>query len=450
MNVQLKAIPHCVLVYGMGVTGRSALATLLPLGTAIALYVDGGLAPDDRAFVERCDEREQVTLLDALPTSYDAYDFVLRASGISVEKPLVKAARAAGKTVMTDLELAYLLFGGDRMIAITGSNGKTTVTSLLEHVLNEAGLAATACGNIGRPLLTTMAEGPDDGYYIVECSSFQLEGVTRFAPHRAALLNLSPDHLEWHGSFDAYADAKAHIAHAQGAEDLFWIHPADSAIEEALERVPTRAMVRRVSFDAPLLDALRKGEGWALFGEHNIENAAFVLEIAREMGIEGGSIRNAFASFRPIAHRMENVGEVDGVVFINDSKGTNVDATARALRGITQPVILIAGGYDKHVSFDDLYEAFRPVGKAMILMGETAETIAAGAREQGLGERIVVCHNLKEAFQEAVKRAAPGDMVLLSPASASWDQYSHFEERGDEFRERVAQWRETREMERHS
>lgn len=428
-----------VLVYGMGVTGRSVIETLHPLGVSLSLYVDGVLSEEDRCFLDGYSPA--IERLEAVPTAFVDYDFVLRASGIAADRPLIQQARAQGVEVITDLELAYRLFGGERMIAITGSNGKTTVTSLLEHVLCASGRHAFACGNIGRPLLTTLAEGPDDGDYVVECSSFQLEGVKTFAPHRAALLNLSPDHIEWHGSFDAYADAKAQIAHRQSADDHLWIPEQDAAIADALRRVPTTAGVHRLAFDAPLLDDLRRGRGWQLFGEHNVENAGFVLAMARDMGLSTEEIAAAFATFRPIAHRMEHVGEVGGVTFINDSKGTNVDATVRALSGITQPVILIAGGYDKHVSFDALYEAFRAHGKTLIVMGETAPLIADGARKAGLGEALIVTHTLEEAFHSALGVAESGDMVLLSPASASWDQYRHFEERGDEFRDLVGAWR---------
>lgn len=429
-----------VLLYGMGATGRSVVETLLPRGAEITLVVDGGLRAEDQAFLDALPDGETVRVAEE--PHLDAVDFVLRASGIRPDQPLLKEARARGIPVWTDLELAYRIFGGARMIAITGSNGKTTTTSLLAHLLQEAGKAAIACGNIGVPVLTTMDRVTADTWFVVECSSFQLEGVDTFAPHRAAVLNITPDHIDWHGSFAAYADQKAKIAHAQKKGDIVWIHPTDRALQAAFERIVPGGEVRPVSFTTAFADTLRRGEGFRLVGEHNVENAVFAVEIAKDLGLTEAEIRDGLMTFRPIPHRMEEIATVAGVRYINDSKGTNVDATVRALQGIHAPLLLIAGGYDKHVSYDALFPAFRPIGKKLILMGATAPQLEREAKEAGLSEMVVMKNTLEEAFRAACAAAEPGDMVLLSPASASWDQYAHFEERGDAFRALVEEWKE--------
>ncbi len=448
MEYQITLDGKRALIYGLGVTGRSAVRVLTEAGCRVHIYVDGVVSDREREeLVALAGGRSSsITIEGEMPVpDPSSFDFLLKASGISPDRPLLQEARRRRLEVITDIEMAYRLFGGENMVAITGSNGKTTTTSLLTHLLRASGRAAEACGNIGIPVLTTMRDAEPGIIFVLECSSFQLENVRLFRPHRAAILNLSPDHIDWHMTYEAYADAKAHIARAQTPEDQLWIHPNDPEVRAALGRVGTSANIHPVRFDTPLAEKLRRNEGWALFGEHNVENAMFAAEIASDLGLDEQQIVDGLAGFHPVEHRMEYIATVNDVIYINDSKGTNVDATVRALSGIHQPVFLIAGGYDKHVSFEALYEAFRPHGKKMLLIGQTAEQIQHEAEERGLGDRVVLCGTLKKAMEAAFAEAAPGDMVLLSPASASWGQYHHFEERGDEFREHVLSWQKEQE-----
>lgn len=446
MNFKTTLNGKNVLLYGMGVTGQSALRTLPEAGCSITLYVDGGLTEEDKAFVASLAHPETITVVDdATSLSLDPFAFILRSSGISFATPLVERARREGKPVYTDLEIAYRLFGGENLIAITGSNGKTTTTSLIEWILRHAGKKAIACGNIGLPILSTMLEADEDTFFVTECSSFQLEAVQQFAPHRAAILNITEDHLEWHGSFEAYAKAKAAIAHAQKSRDTLWLLPDDTVTHDAIHQVGTEAKIEQVDLHTSLMEDLRQGKNWHLVGEHNIQNAAFAVAIAKDLDIPEDTIVEALSTFRPIEHRMEDVGTVLGVRYINDSKGTNVDATVKALSGIHQPILLIAGGYDKNVCFDAFFEAFRPYGKKLLLIGQTAKKLANEAKEKGLGDRVVIAETLKKAMDMATTMVEEGDLVLLSPASASWGQYNHFEERGEEFRALVKAWKEKNE-----
>lgn len=443
MNFKTTLQGKHVLLYGMGVTGQSALRTLPAAGCKVTLYVDGGLTEEDKAFIASLVHPEEITVVeDVSSLALDSFAFILRSSGISFATPLVERARREGKPVYTDLEIAYRLFGGENLIAITGSNGKTTTTSLLEWILRHAGKKAIACGNIGLPILSTMMDAEEGTLFVTECSSFQLEAVEQFAPHRAAILNITEDHLEWHGSFKAYAIAKATIAHAQKSCDTLWLLPGDTVSQDAIHQVGTEAQIKQVDLHTPLMETLRQGEGWHLVGEHNVQNAAFAVAIAEDLAIPQEVIKEALSSFCPIEHRMEDVGTVLGVRYINDSKGTNVDATVKALSGIRQPILLIAGGYDKNVCFDAFFEAFRLYGKKLLLIGQTAEKLAKEASEKGMGDRAVIAGNLKKAMELATNMAEEGDLVLLSPASASWGQYNHFEERGDEFRALVDAWKE--------
>ncbi|WP_435029048.1 Mur ligase family protein [Levyella massiliensis] len=255
-----------VLLYGLGVTGKSALKTLPAAGAELALYVDGGLSEQDQAYLNTLPHPESIAIIEDVDAiSLDPYAFILRSTGISFQKPLVQRARREGKSVITDVEMAYRLFGGENVVAITGSNGKTTTTSLVAWILQHDGRKVTACGNIGLPVLTSMQEAEEGTTFIVECSSFQLEGADTFMPRRAAILNLSEDHVDWHGSLEAYAEAKSHITRNQQASDDLWIQENDPTIEETVARVGTKARVHHVTYHDPYLDHLRRGEGWHLW-----------------------------------------------------------------------------------------------------------------------------------------------------------------------------------------
>lgn len=427
-----------VLVYGLGVTGQSACEALLWAGAEVCSYADrpaDGWSERDLVMRARLAEMGVRVFEEVDEAQGNAYFFILKSPGIRRDRPLLRWAKEQGIEIWSDLEVAYRLFGGERMLAITGSNGKTTTTSLLTHLLNKAGRKAISVGNIGVGILAEMRHAPEDLFFVVECSSFQLASVCAFAPHIASILNITPDHLDWHDGFEEYALCKSNVARAQQADDVLILNPRDAWLKRFAEEGVFPGRVKWIDSRSDWARELRTDRAlWHVYGEHNVENALFAIQMAELVGLTEMEIRKGLSSFRPVAHRVEFVREFEGVRYINDSKATNVDAAAKALSGMDAPVLLIAGGMDKHVPFDDLYRSFAVRGKKMILLGETKYQIAEGARANGLGDRVLLVENMAEAVQQARVAAEPGDIVLLSPASASWDMYPSYEVRGDEFR----------------
>ncbi len=430
-----------VLVYGLGVTGQSACETLLWAGAEVCLYADppaNGWSERDLELRARLAEAGVRVFEDEDEARGNAYFFILKSPGIRRDRPLLQWAREQEIEIWSDLEVAYRLFGGERMLAITGSNGKTTTTSLLTHLLNQAGRRAMSVGNIGIGILAEMRHASEDTLFVVECSSFQLASVSAFAPHIAAILNITPDHLDWHESFEEYALCKSNVARAQQKDDVLILNPRDVQLKRFAEQDAFPGRIEWIDGQSDWAQRLRTDRTlWHLYGEHNVENALFAIRMAQRVGLTEAAVREGLSSFRPVAHRVEFVREFEGVRYINDSKATNVDAAAKALSGMDAPVLLIAGGMDKHVPFDDLYQSFAAHGKKMILLGETKHQIAEGARTHGLGDCVMLVENMAEAVRQARAAAEPGDIVLLSPASASWDMYPSYEVRGDEFRSLV-------------
>jgi UDP-N-acetylmuramoylalanine--D-glutamate ligase len=367
-------------------------------------------------------------------------DLVVRSPGVPREAAPLAAAYAAGTPVWSEIELASRVLPNPLM-GITGTNGKTTTTELLAHLLRAGGRDAVACGNQGTPLSGLVGEVAPDAWLVVECSSFQLEDVPTFRPRAAVLLNVTPDHLDRYPDMAAYAAAKHNLFANQQPEDLA-ILPGDDAS-------PGAAAARRiVAAGAPGAEAVAWAEGglhvaglglvaaWddiPLRGAHNRENVMAAAAMAAHAGLGATEIAAGLASFPGVPHRLEVVGEANGVTFVNDSKATNPAAAIAALDAYPERVILIAGGSSKGTPFDDLAEAARGGVKCAHLIGQTAPEIAAALGDVGLTS---VSHpGLREAVQAAFADAEPGDVVLLAPACASFDQFRSYEHRGDVFRE---------------
>jgi UDP-N-acetylmuramoylalanine--D-glutamate ligase len=372
--------------------------------------------------------------------------------GVPLTVPAVAAARRRGIHVLSELEVAWRIAeaeapGAHRWIAVTGTNGKSTTTTWIAEILRRAGRPAVLGGNIGAPLSGFLgATGPRD--FVLEVSSFQLEAVDQFHPHVAVLTNVTPDHLDRHADFDAYAAAKARLFARQEAGD-FAVLPADDAVAPG---VATRA--RRILFSRRGRPRGAEAAAWledgslrcdvggaaravvaadrlALPGAHNLENALAALAAAACLGVPEAAAVDGLTRFEGLPHRSELVAESDGVRWVDDSKGTNVDATAKSLEGRPpQSVLLILGGRDKHGDFSALRDVVRATARTVFTIGEAATSIERALEG---ATRVEACGTMGEAVARAARLARPGDTVLLSPACASFDQYRNFEERGRHF-----------------
>jgi len=396
-----------VLVVGLARSGVAALTALRARGVE-AVGVDSGRPEVDLPGV--------VVGVDGV-AQLDGVATVVKSPGVPQEAPVVRAARARGIAVMGELELAWRLLDGHDFVAVTGTNGKTTTTELLGHLHREAGVPVAVAGNVGTPLSTLEPEPA--AVVVAETSSFQLEDTVAFAPDAAVLLNVSADHLDRHGTMEAYLAAKLQ-AFARQTPDQIAVAPEGMA-------VPGRA--RRVPF------ARLRPEEVSLRGPHNLENAGAAAAVALARGLDPEAVARGLRTFPGVPHRLEEVARHDGVLFVNDSKATNVASTLVALRAFPSGVRLILGGRGKGQDFGELRGPVAERCASVHLIGEDAARIRAA-----LGDAVPATFrdaDLEHAVLHARHLARPGDVVLLSPACASFDQFPDFEARGDAFRRLV-------------
>jgi UDP-N-acetylmuramoylalanine--D-glutamate ligase len=405
-----------VLVEGLARSGQASSDVLVEHGAVVVGHdldesVDAGRLRS--LGVEVHLGREEETLLQGI-------DLVVKSPGVPAEAPLVTGARELGIPVWSEIELGSRLLASP-LLGVTGTNGKTTTSELLGAIFRAATRPVEVAGNVGRPLTTVLDSAPDT-WVVCELSSFQLEDVESLRPRIAVLLNLEPDHLDRHGTFEAYADAKLRVFERQGAGDV-------AVVPREFGAIPGAA--RRVEFG---LDDELPAEP-LIPGPHNRENAAAATAAARAAGIDDEAIARALTSFPGVPHRIELVRELRGVRYVNDSKATNVAASRRALAsfpGVTLHVIL--GGRGKAEPYGPLAAAFESGDRAYVI-GEAADDISSALRDAGVP--FVHSGELERALQDAVEVARTGDVVLLSPACASFDQFVDFEARGETFRQLV-------------
>jgi UDP-N-acetylmuramoylalanine--D-glutamate ligase len=349
-------------------------------------------------------------------------DLLVKSPGVPAEAPLAAAAREHGLTIWSEVELGARVLANP-IVGITGTNGKTTTAELLGAVFRADGRPVAVAGNVGRPLTGLDGSLPQDAWIVCELSSFQLEDIDAFRPRVAVLLNLTPDHLDRHATLEEYRRAKLRIFENQVEEDV-------AVVPRGFGDVPGRA--RRIEFD--MTDALPAEP--LIPGEHNRENAAAATAAARAAGVSDDAIARALATFEGVPHRLELVREVNGVRFVNDSKATNPEAAERALSAYPPGVRLILGGSRKGSSYSGLARRASESGVARAyLIGESADDIAEALAAEGV--RFSDSGTLEQAVADAFADAEAGEVVLLSPACASYDQFRDFEERGDRFRELV-------------
>lgn len=367
-------------------------------------------------------------------------DVVVKSPGIPQNVPVVQKLIGLGIPVVSEIEFAGQYVEG-RTIGITGSNGKTTTTLLIGHLLKSAGLDVTVAGNIGKSFARCLTEKMTD-YWVLELSSFQLDGVVEFNPDIALLLNITPDHLDRYDNQMAnYIAAKFRITMKQGPEDVFCYNENDPDITDFLKKKPSKAETIGISME---MIARNKIEidgtefdlgGSSLRGIHNAMNAAFATVVAKRCGVSDEAIQQALRTFVPLAHRLESFATINGIEYVNDSKATNIDAVYYGLHAMEKPVVWIAGGQDKGNDYHRLFDLVDEKVKAIVCMGVDNYKLLDAFHSFGIP--MVETRSAGEAVREATRFADTGDVVLLSPACASFDLFNNFQDRGNQFRNEV-------------
>ncbi len=423
-----------VLVVGIGLSGNSCLRLLNHKGAICDAYdakenpvIDENIKIRNTFFggkevdFERCD-----------------YDLIVCSPGVPTKKGILKQAKDFGLMVIGELELAYN-FAKGKFIGITGTNGKTTTTTWVHDVFKQAGLKAHLAGNVGIPLSDVVLEhDSEDDIYICELSSYQLESIINFKPIIATILNITPDHLARHGTMEEYAKAKYGIAKNMDVNGKLILNIDDEKLNDYAKNM-TNNSVELLTFSKrnnnSTVNLNKYDIKIGLKGEHNYENALAVFTIAKTYGIDEAVIFSSLRNFKGVAHRNEYVDTINGVAFYNDSKATNPEASIPALKSIEEPIVLIAGGMDKGNDYSKWIDYFTNV-KFVCLFGETKYDIAKAMDKKSFANYLIF-ENLEGAFQLACEKANKGDVILLSPACASWDMYQSFEKRGEHFKRLV-------------
>ncbi len=440
-----------VLVVGLGKSGKSAALFLRALGAQVTVS----------------DSRSAEALAGEIPALLDAgimvetgghglltfrrQDLIVVSPGVPFDTPELKQVRAFGLPIIGELELASRFLQG-QIVAITGSNGKTTTTALLGKIFADAGRPTLVGGNIGTPVIDLIAQSTPQTVSVLEVSSFQLETVVEFRPHIGVVLNITQDHLDRHGTFENYAAMKARITSQQTADDFFVLNAEDKPTQMLAARTKAqvfwfsgRRAIKQGAFVHGESVVFLPREGARpepvmplaeipLKGAHNVENVLAAVCAARLGGVAAESIRASVAGFKAVEHRLEFVATVRGVAFYNDSKATNVDATKKALEAFPGGVHLILGGKDKNSDYTELADLLRARVKTVYTIGSAAEKIE---RHLAGVVKIVSAGTLDAAVRQAAQNAVPGDVVLLAPACASFDQFTGYEQRGRVFKDLV-------------
>ncbi len=452
-----------VLVLGLGRTGASVARYLaaLPEGRVRSVTLYGGASSRPDAASHALEELG-VTVTLGTDEVRGSFDLAVASPGIPEHSAFFRAAASASTEVVGEPEFAFRE-SPERWVAVTGTNGKTTTTSLTTHVLSSAGLSAESVGNIGTNVCDRILERPADGWFVAELSSFQLATTRLLHPRVAVLLNLTPDHLEWHGTFKAYAAAKERVFANLGERDLAIVSVDDGPCREVRDRLVGRGLrvcelSVHVAPESACAAFLRGGtlvvrlEGvehvllavdeLKIRGLHNVENALAAAAVALELGVGPAAVAAAVRTFSPIEHRIEPVATVRGVNFVNDSKATNTDSVEKALTAFAAgTVVVLLGGHDKGTDLTSLAREVCARCRAAVCFGAAGERIAA-ALEDARGEggpalAVLRAAHLREAFAVAVGAARPHDTVLLSPACSSFDEFSNMAERGSVFKDLV-------------
>ena len=449
MNNVTKYNGKNVLVMGFGLSGLNAAHLLVKLGANVV--ANDQKTPDDPTIVENLKKDGIKVITGDNPDSLadENFDYVVKNPGIPYDVPLVEAFVKKGTPIITEAELGYEIFPG-HLVSVTGSNGKTTTTTLIQKML-DAGLPHTAkyAGNIGVSFTKTAQELSADDYLVTELSSFQLLGTPELHPHIAVITNIFANHLDYHKTRENYINAKLNITRNQTQDDYLIMN---------WDRDEWQEIARRSSATIVPFSRLGKSKDGAyvedgviywrgekvmptkdirLIGPQNVENALAAIAAAKLSGVDNEAIINVLTTFGGVRHRLQYVMDYQDRRFYNDSKSTDIEATEVALQGFEQPVILLAGGLDRGYTFERLVPYFKKHVKALIVFGECKDKMKDAGEQAGLP--VYESENAVTAVPEAWKLSKPGDVILLSPANASWDQFPSFEVRGDKFIEAVEQ-----------
>ena len=442
-----------VLVFGSGISGIGACKLLEYSGADVVLY-DGNTSLDKKEIQNKIGQGTKAeVLLGELPDEVlEEMELCVISPGVPVDLPIVERIRNKNVPVWSEIELAYTVGKGD-VLAITGTNGKTTTTALLGEIMKAwKGGNVYVVGNIGIPYTSIAAETKEDSVIVAEISSFQLETIDAFKPKVSAILNITPDHLDRHHTMKAYIEAKESIARNQGENETCILNYEDEELRTFGENTKAsvlyfssqRKLNTGVYLDGEIIvysengvctEVCRTNE-LQILGVHNFENVMAAVAMAIAYGTPIEVIREAVRQFGGVAHRIEYVCEKRGVVYYNDSKGTNPDAAIKAICAMNRPTYLIGGGYDKNASYEEWIESFEGKVKKLVLIGQTKEKIAETAEKCGF-EDTILAESLEEAVAVCADLAKEGEAVLLSPACASWGMFRNYEERGDKFKELV-------------
>lgn len=443
-----------VLVAGTGKSGIAATKLLLKMGGEVVLY-DGNsqLNPDTLREKFEKDAKLTIVLGELTRTDLLGVELSIISPGIPLDAPFVPVLDEAKIPIWGEVQLAFHVAKG-KLAAITGTNGKTTTTALVGEILKAQYDEVFVVGNIGLPYTETALETTDNSVTVLEVSSFQLETIMDFRPKVSAILNITPDHLNRHGTMENYTEIKERIASNQTKEDWIILNYEDPLLRTFGDGEDIKPKVLYFSAASRLKDGIFLEDGaiilaqggkdqtvvrveeLKLLGRHNYENVMAAVGISLKMGVDLPVIQSVIKEFCAVEHRIEFVLERAGVKYYNDSKGTNPDAAIQAIRAMPGPTVLIAGGYDKNSEYDQWIEEFGDKVKYLVLIGQTRDRIAECARAHGFHE-IMYAEDMAEAVRVCAAYANTGDYVLLSPACASWGMFENYEQRGEIFKECV-------------
>ena len=446
-----------VLVVGCGISGIGSAKLLEKVGATPVLF-DENAKVDENAVKQKLGEETKIQIvIGTLPHETEKeIEMVVLSPGVPSDTAFANQFRERNIPVIGEIELAYIC-GKGKILAITGTNGKTTTTALTGKIMQEYFKSAYIVGNIGNPYTDAVLEMTDDTVTVAEISSFQLETTKDFHPTVSAILNITPDHLDRHHTMENYVKTKQGITKNQNKDNICVLNFEDPYTKDFAKECPAKVVFfssATVLENGYFLDGeeikyakdgnivtLMNIHEMKLLGIHNVENVMAAIAISEGFGVPREHILHVIRNFTAVEHRIEYVTTVKEVDYYNDSKGTNPDAAIKAVQAMNRPTIVIGGGYDKDSTYDEWIESFEKKVQYLILLGQTKEKIAACAKEHGFNNVIMV-ESLEEAVEAAYERAKPGEAVLLSPACASWGMFPNYEVRGRMFKEFVHKLKE--------